>query len=169
MERKNASKKVAFMGAMFSLTLVLSFLEYNLLPPLPINGVKLGLSNIVIMYSVFFEGSYSAFSLGILKSVFVALTRGAVSGIISLFGGVISIIVMIIANKLQKEKDSYVFTSILGGVFHNVGQLICASLLLKNLMVYYYLPILIVSGIVFGFKTATILKILVPYMKNIKH
>ena len=169
MESKNASKKVAFMGAMFSLTLVLSFLEYNLLPPLPINGVKLGLSNIVIMYSVFFEGSYSAFSLGILKSIFVTLTRGAISGIISLFGGFISIVIMIISNKLQKDKKSYVFTSILGGVFHNIGQLICASLILKNLMVYYYLPILIVSGIVVGFITATVLKVLVPYIKNIKH
>lgn len=166
MENKQISKKVAYMGAMFSLTLVLSYLEYNLLPPLPINGVKLGLSNIVVMYCVFFKGGTCAFSLGFLKSVFVLMTRGAISGVISLFGGLTSILVMSFAYKYEKDKKGYVFVSLLGGVFHNIGQLICASFILKSTVIYYYLPILIISGIIVGFITATIFKILTPYLKN---
>ncbi|MEG1449018.1 MAG: Gx transporter family protein [Oscillospiraceae bacterium] len=162
------AKNIAFMGLLFALTLVLSFAEYNILPPLPINGVKLGLSNIVIMYCVVFESKGSAFYLGVLKSIFVASTRGVIAGAISLFGGMLSIIVMSIAYKFQKENQSYAFISILGGVSHNIGQIICASLILKSTKVFYYVPVLIVAGFFVGFATATILKILVPYIKKIK-
>ena len=93
--RNEKTRRVALMGLLFALSVVLSFLEGTLTPLLGLPpGVKLGLANVVVMYALFFLGRGSAFTLVLLKSFFVLLTRGAMAGALSLGGGLLSLGVM---------------------------------------------------------------------------
>ncbi len=162
MNRKGAYK-IAYMGLLFALSVALSFLESmipttGILPP----GVKLGLSNVVTMYMLFFVGIGPAFTLAILKSLFVFLIRGFTAFVMSFSGGILSVVVMIIVYRFLKKKSSYFTLSIFGAVFHNIGQLLSAVLILSNAKVLWYFPILFVSGVVMGILTALVLKAVLP-------
>jgi heptaprenyl diphosphate synthase len=158
---------IAFMGLMLALSLVLTFVEY-MLPPIAAlpPGVKLGLSNIVTMYCLFFMGKRPAFTVVFLKSFFVFLTRGFTAFLLSFSGGVFALTIMIILLILPNLKLSYLMLSVFGAVFHNIGQIIIASLLLGTGLVIFYFPILVISGVIMGSITGTILKVLMPAFNN---
>lgn len=117
------TKKLVLTALFFALALVLSLIE-NSLPPIPIAvpGLKLGLSNIVVMYTLFFLGKASAFSVAVLKAGFAVFTRGVIAGFLSLCGGLFSIGIMLILMLFFKEKISYLILSISGAIFHNLGR-----------------------------------------------
>ena len=154
------------MGMLLCLAIVLSFVE-GMIPPLPAlpPGVKLGLSNIVVIYCLFFLNGKSACGVAVLKSLFVLLTRGVSAGFLSLCGGLLSVVVMAIA--IRPQKLSYLILSIMGAESQNNGQIVAASLLFKSATVFYYLPVLIVSGVLMGTLTAVLMKALLPALKRI--
>ena len=159
-------RTITGMGMLLCLAIVLSFVE-GMIPPLPAlpPGVKLGLSNIVVIYCLFFLDGKSACCVAVLKSLFVLLTRGISAGFLSIFGGLLSLAVMLIA--IRSKKLSYLILSIFGAVSHNIGQIIAASILFKSATVFYYLPVLIVSGVLMGTLTAALMKALLPALKRI--
>ena len=166
MKNFSKAKYISYLSIMLTLIVVLSFLE-SMLPPTPFlpPGVKLGLSNIVKMFVLLFMGKKEAFSLTIAKSVFVFLTRGFTSGVLSLSGGFLSILVIILLSTAFKQKISYLLLSVFGAIFHNIGQLIAVTLILDNLYTLYFLPVLIVSGVFMGTITGVLLKQLLPILK----
>lgn len=161
----NQTKKIAFMGLLFALAVVLGYLE-GLFPTMP-NGIKLGLSNIITMYTLFFLGKSQAYTIAVLKSFFVLLTRGPTAALMSICGGLLSVTAMIIIMSFKKAKPTYLIISVVGAVFHNIGQLIMASIYLKRAIALYYLPIMLVSGIIMGSITGLSLNILLPAIKRI--
>ena len=93
--RNNKTRQVALSGLLFALAMALSFMESAITPLLGlIPGVKIGLANIVVMYALFFMGFPQALTLTVLKAFFVALTRGVTAGLLSLSGGLVSVLVM---------------------------------------------------------------------------
>lgn len=156
------------LALLFSVALVLMFVE-TIIPPIPAMppGIKLGLSNIVVMYTLFFLGNKQAFILLVLKSFFVFLTRGIFAFSMSLAGGFFSIIIMILILSLKKVHITYIMTSVIASVAHNIGQLCMASIILANVQAFYYAPVLLLSGIFMGIITGTILKITLPAMKRL--
>ena len=93
--RNNKTRQVALSGLLFALAMALSFMESAITPLLGlIPGVKIGLANIVVMYALFFMGFPQALTLTVLKAFFVGLTRGATAGLLSLSGGLVSVLVM---------------------------------------------------------------------------
>ncbi len=169
MNQRNESKRIrrtALMGLFFALSLCFSYLESMVtLPGLP-PGVKLGLSNLVTMYCLFFLGKSSAYSLALLKSFFVFLTRGPIGAVLSLSGGLLSVTVMGAGDSLSRRNLSYTALSILGAVSHNVGQLIAARFLV-NQFLFVYIPVLLISGLVMGILTGLMFAHLTPYLKNV--
>lgn len=161
---KNRASRVALLGMLFALSVVLSFVESGLSGLVPIPGVKLGLSNVIIMYCLFFFKKREALTLAVLKAFFVLL-RSPVGAAMSLAGGVLSVAAMSLLMS-RKHQNSELFVSICGGVFHNAGQLIAASIVLKSSMVFYYSPVLMISGIVMGLLTGILLRYLKPYMNR---
>ena len=161
-------KNLVLAGLLFAIAIVLSIVESSL-PPLLVfvPGVKLGLSNIVVMYSLFFLGKKRAFTITILKSLFVFITRGLIAGVLSLTGGILSIIVMLLLILIFKDKISYLLLSISGATFHNIGQFIALSLIYTNLYLWVYLPVLIISGVAAGIATSTLLKFILPAFKKL--
>ena len=159
-------RRMALMGLFFALSLTFSFLESMVtVPGLP-PGVKLGLSNLVTMYCLFFLGRRSAYALAVLKSFFVFLTRGPVGAFLSFCGGLLSVTVMTGADSVSRKKLSYTALSILGAVSHNAGQLIAARFLIGQFL-WYYIPVLLVSGVIMGVLTGTMFGHLTPYLKKI--
>ncbi len=158
--------RVAFPGLMLAMALVLSFFESMLpaLPFLPV-GVKLGLSNIVTMYCLLFLGARTAFAVAVLKALFVLLTRGPIGAALSLAGGLCSVCLMLLFRRLPGLGNQLI--SIVGAVSHNVGQLILAAVILKSGYTFYYLPVMLLSGVGMGLITGLLLRLVMPYLKNI--
>jgi heptaprenyl diphosphate synthase len=167
--KKNAARQVSLMGLLFALAAVLSFIE-GLLPVLPMlpPGVKLGLSNIVTMYALFFLGTGSGVVIAVLKAFFVLLTRGPVAACLSAAGGLCSVAVMAFLLSF-KNKPSTLLVSIFGAVFHNIGQLAASAVVLRSMFAMAYLPVMVLSGVVMGFVTAVLLKVLQPYLARLNH
>ena len=150
-------------GMLFAVALVLSTIE-NMLPPLPIPvpGVKFGLANIVVMYALFFLDWKKAAAIVVLKSLFVTGIRGVVSGLLSFSGGTLSLLMMMVLIGLFRDRISYLIISIFGAIFHNIGQFVVISLLYTTLHLWVYLPVLVVSGVIAGVLTATLLRVIMP-------
>jgi len=155
----NKTKQTVFFAIMLSLSVTLTALEHSL-PPIPFMppGLRLGLSNIVTMYCVFFVGFKRAAALNVFKSLFVFITRGSVAFALSLCGGLLSVCVIIALAHIFKKKISYAAVSVAGAITHNIGQYAAVSAITAPFYFVYYLPVLIVSGIFMGLATGAVLK-----------
>ncbi len=162
------TKKVVLTAILFAVALVLSIVE-SLIPsvPIPVPGIRFGLANIVVMYSLFFLGKTTAFTIVVLKAMFAVITRGAVAGLLSFTGGMFSIIIMIILLSIFKDKISYLILSIFGAVFHNIGQFAAISLIYVGMNLWFYLPALLIFGVIAGLVTSTLLKFILPALKEL--
>lgn len=152
-------RNIVLTGILFAVAIVLSVVENSLQLPFIVPGIKFGLSNIVVMFSLFFLGRKKAFLLALLKAMFVFITRGSVAGILSLCGGLLSISIMTLCLIIFKDKISYLMISITGSVFHNLGQLAAISFIYTNILLWIYLPVLLISGILAGIVTSTLLSV----------
>lgn len=161
MKAKSYSKYVALMGMLLGVTIVLSIVENALTPTLPM-GIKLGASNIVIMFALLQLDSKSAFSLVVLKSVFVFLTRGLIASGMSLAGGLFSTLIMLVL--LKNVKPSMLLISVSGAVSHNISQLLFSAIITQSRYTLMYFPILLVSGIIAGVCTGIVLRAVLPYL-----
>ena len=167
MRKNNPAAQVAFMGLLFALAIALSVLESWLPAFIAVPGIKLGLSNIVVMYCVFLLGASGAFTLAVLKALFVLFTRGLIAAALSGAGGAASICVMLLLISMQKHTASYSLISMAGAVAHNMGQLALAALLLgTGRIMLYYLPVLFFSGLIMGMLTAVLLRAVMPYFSK---
>lgn len=146
---KNRKSGIAFLGMLLALAFVLAYVE-SLIPFfIGIYGIKLGLANLVVMIALYNLGQKEAFIIAVARIVLVGFTFGNLfSMFYSLAGGILSFVVMLWAKKSDVFGINGV--SVLGGVFHNIGQLIVAMLIVENEKILYYLPVLMISGVLAG-------------------
>ncbi|MCI5640475.1 MAG: Gx transporter family protein [Lachnospiraceae bacterium] len=143
------SKKIAQIGMLVALAMVFSYLESLVPISLGVPGIKLGLSNVVTVFALYQFGAPLALGISMVRIVLCGLTFGSFSTMLySLAGGLLSFLVMVILKKTGKF--SIYGVSAAGGVFHNIGQLIVAAWMLQSSMLAYYMPFLMVAGIVSG-------------------
>lgn len=162
---KYSAKKTALLGFMLALALILTIIERMLpfWPFLPPQFGRIGLSNVIVMYLLFFMDKKEAVIVAILKSIFNLLMRGPIAGLLSLSGGLLSIFFILILLWIFKNKQAYVPLSVFGAIGHNIGQLIVACLIMQNWLLFVgYFPILLMAGAVFGTATGILLKIIMP-------
>ena len=150
-------KKIALNGLLISLALVLSFIEClfpaSLLILIP--GVRLGLANIVTMFTLFYLGFMSAMTVSVLRCVLAALLFGGFSSMLfSLSGALLALMVMQALKFGYNRHFSILGISVAGAASPNTGQLLMASLMMRNTAVFAYLPVLLLAGIAMGFITA---------------
>ena len=152
------TKKVTVMAMCIALAMILSYLE-SLIPSPGIPGVKLGLANLAVIFALYRLGWKEAVGVSLLRVLLVSLLFGHAAGwMYSTAGAVLSLAGMIPLKKT--EKLSCVAVSVLGGVLHNVGQILMAwALMGKN--VVYYLPVLILSGTIAGIAIGVVSALLV--------
>lgn len=143
------SKKIATYGLLIALAFILSYIEYLVPIPIPVPGIKLGLANLVVITALYSMGVKEAFILSIIRIILVSFTFGNLSMMIfSLVGGFLSWLMMTLF--MKTKLFSIVGVSIIGGVFHNIGQIVTSILVVENVNIVYYLPFLLISGIVTG-------------------
>jgi heptaprenyl diphosphate synthase len=145
-----ATQKVAFLGLCTAVALVLAYVEL-LLPPLfaAVPGIKLGLPNIVIVFILYRFGLRYAATVSLVRILAVTLLFGnPMTLAYSIAGAVLSLTVMSLLKKMNFL--STVGVSVAGGVFHNVGQILVAMLLLRTAELGYYLIVLSVTGTISG-------------------
>ena len=140
---------------LMALALVLSYVE-SLIPfAVGIPGVKLGLTNIVTVIMLYIAAPMQTFLLCVFRAVLSGFMFGnAFSIIYSLAGCILSFIVMYLLKK--SDKFSSVSISLVGGVCHNIGQIIVAAIVLSTYSVVYYIPVLLVAGCITGLVIGTV-------------
>ncbi len=164
----NKTQRMTTIALLFALAMVLSFAEGMIMPLFALPpGVKLGLSNIVVMYCMVYMGFTSAFQLTLLKGFFAFFTRGATAGFLATMGGVFSITIMFILKKLLGDKVNYYTVSVFGSLFHNIGQLTGVSLIFGTAFAYGYFPVLAVSAVIMGILTGATLTVVIPALNKI--
>jgi heptaprenyl diphosphate synthase len=144
------TSKMTFLGLFTAVAMILSFVE-TLLPPLTtaLPGIKMGLPNIAIIFVLYRYGVRHAAAVSFVRMAVVAMLFGnPMTFVYSLAGAVLSLLVMALLRRL--DFLSIVGVSVAGGVFHNVGQILMAMLLLNTAELGYYLIVLAVTGTVSG-------------------
>ncbi len=141
--------RVAQCGMMVALAFLLSYIEFLIPIPTGVPGVKLGLANLVIFAAVYMAGARDAFIIMVVRVVLTALTFGNMFyGLFSMAGGLLSLSLMLLCKK--RNWFGKVGVSIVGGVSHNVAQILVAMLVLETPELVWYLPVLLLSGTVAG-------------------
>lgn len=149
MKEKERAGKVALYGFLIALAMVMSFVESLIPLPIPVPGVKLGLANLVTITGLYLVGIRGTICVTILRVILVGFSFGnPYSMIYGLSGSFLSLLVMALAKKYRWF--SQIGISILGGIFHNIGQVTFAACIVQTAGVYVYLPALLVAGCIAG-------------------
>ena len=157
--------KAAQLGMLLGVALILSYVE-SLIPfAFGIPGMKLGLPNAAILIVLFLFGWKEALAINVLRIVVSGFLFGSMFGILfSLAGAIISFIVMCIAKKL--DVFSIKGVSIRGGVSHNIGQMLVAVYVVKTSGILYYLPVLMIGGLITGILIGIISENIIPRIRK---
>lgn len=132
-----------------ALALIIFVVELQIPNPFPIPGVKLGLANIITVYAVYHYRAREVFLVVLIRILLGAVFSGNMAAMLySLAGGMLCLVGMLPLKRLLSEKYLWVL-SVLGAVFHNIGQ-IAAACLIAGWGVLAYLPFLLVSGCLAG-------------------
>lgn len=144
--------KMIFLSLLVSIGLALSVLESTIPLPIPVPGAKLGLSNMVILVTLVLFGFEEGLIVGILKSIVFVLVTGSISSAFySLSGAILSCIVMYIIYRYFSSIFSLIGVSIFGAVAHNFAQVTVAVLMMNNVKIYSYLPVLLLISLFTGY------------------
>lgn len=167
--RPLSPQQLAAIGMLSALALVLSFLE-SLIPFQPgLPGIKLGLANLVIVFALYRMNVHSALLINTVRILLASLLFSGLFGLLySAAGAAASLTAMTLLLQINRKREqvgkSILFSifgvSMTGGVFHNLGQLLVAILFLSSLNLIYYLPVMIISGIVMGLINGMIARLL---------
>lgn len=165
-KKDNRIRKTAFMGLFLALAMICSYIETLIPFSVGIPGIKLGLANIVVVLMLYSVGIKEALLVSVLRIVLVGILFGnAFSILYSLSGGILSFLVMFLMKKT--DKFSCISVSITGGISHNIGQIIVAAWIVNSYNVFFYVPVLLLAGLLTGLLIGVIAKEVIVRLKNI--
>ena len=159
----NRTKKLVYLSLMISQSLVLYIIE-SFLPPLSFiaPGAKLGLANIITLSVLYIYGVRDAFVVLSMRILISSLFSGGVSSFIySISGGMLSLLAMSATKKLSRFDISIVGVSVSGALFYNIGQLLAAAAIIRNIKILMYLPVLAYVSVGTGIFVGIVSKFLV--------
>ncbi|MBO5945806.1 MAG: Gx transporter family protein [Clostridia bacterium] len=161
---RNKTLRLTQLAIAVTFALILSFIESQIPAFVAIPGVKVGLANIAVIFMLYKFGVKEAVVVSLLRVILVSMLFGqAVSFFYSISGAVLSFAVMLLLKTLTPLGE--VAVSVSGGVMHNVGQIIAASILLETTVVIYSVPFLLVSGTIAGIVVGVVAAILIKKVK----
>lgn len=160
-------RRTAELGLLLAMALILSYVE-SLIPfSFGIPGIKLGLPNLIVLL-LFYDGSRVREAL-LVNGMRIVLSGFLFSNLYAILyaiaGAAFSFLAMLAGRRTKRL--SMIGVSVLGGVFHNVGQLLVAMAVVETLAVAYYVPILIVAGTLTGALLGFVGMELLPYLRRI--
>lgn len=142
-------RKTAYLALFLALALICSYVESLIPINFGIPGVKLGLTNIVVVLMLYTVGAKEAFGVSMMRILLVGFLFGNLFSICySLAGGILSFLVM--AGLKKWDRLHVISVSISGGLSHNIGQILLAAVIVSNFNILYYIPVLILAGVLTG-------------------
>ena len=142
-------RRTAYLGLYLALALVCSYIESLIPISFGIPGIKLGLANVVVILVLYDLGAAWAAAVSVLRILLAGFMFGNMFSIIyGLSGGLLSLGCMLLLKKTGKFK--IISVSAAGGVTHNLGQIIAAALVVENINLFYYYPVLLTAGVITG-------------------
>ena len=146
---RKKTEKTAQLGLLTALALIAGYIELRIPMPVGIPGVKPGLANLVVVWALYALGPYEALAVNGMRILLSGFLFGNLSMILySLAGAAMSFVCMYLAKK--SGAFTILGVSIVGGVTHNVGQLLVAMAVLETKSLIYYGPVLLAAGLVTG-------------------
>ncbi|MBQ3599674.1 MAG: Gx transporter family protein [Lachnospiraceae bacterium] len=144
------TERIALYGLCIALAFVLSYIEFLIPIQAMVPGMKLGLTNLVVIFALYRMGEKSAFVVNVVRMLLVSFTFGNMKSLLySLAGGILSYVVMIVLKRVKSF--GMVTVSVAGGIFHNVGQILVAMAIVETTAIIWYLTVLFFTGILSGF------------------
>ena len=144
------NSKIARNAMLLSISVVLALIESFIPIFSAIPGIKLGLANIVIVFSLYKLSFKDALYISVLRVILVGILRTGLFSItffFSLVGSIFSVFSMYL---VKNTNMSIVGVSVVGAIAHSIGQIIVAIIFLSNINIIYYLPILLISSVITG-------------------
>lgn len=144
-----SGKRIAFTALLAAVALIFSYVEVLIPLPVGIPGVKLGIANLVVLIALYEYGMKPALAVNLIRILVAGLLfTGLFGAVYSLAGAALSLLVMALLKRTGLF--SVVGVSMAGGVAHNLGQLLIAALVVENMKMFLYFPILVYTGIAAG-------------------
>lgn len=159
--RLSSTQWIAVTALLIALAMVLSYIESQIQFVSIVPGIKLGLTNLVVMVALYRISEKEAIVINLVRIILVGMTFGSMFSLLySMAGGILSGLVMILMKRWGKVTMTTV--SMAGGIAHNVGQILVAMVVLQTQAMLYYLLVLWVTGIgagiIIGLVSAQIVK-----------
>ncbi len=163
---KKRTKRLTTDALFTSIALTIFMIEVRI-PSVGIPGVKLGLANIVTVTAAFLIGPWDAGAILLCRILLAGLFSGQVMALwYSLAGGALCWLTMLPLRKILTGKQIWVM-SVVGAVAHNIGQITVAVLVTRTAAILYYLPVLMISGVLAGLFTGMAAQLAVNRLKSV--
>ena len=160
------TRKLAFLALLSAAALIIFTAEAQLPPVVPVPGIKLGLSNIIILTALYLYGPWEAAAVMLIKILLGSVFSQTPSAIIySAAGGALSLAVMTPLSRILKENQLWGLSAF-GAMAHNIGQLAAAIAVLGSPGLLWYLPVLLLSGTVTGAFTGLCAAPVIPRLRK---
>ena len=160
----NSSSKVAYAGLMLALSVVIGYVEFLIPINIGVPGIKLGLANTVSLILLYIFGVQYALFINVCRIILLGFLFGNMTSVIyGITGTIFSLTIMLILKKTGRF--SIVAVSATGAVFHNIGQLISAYFLTKVRELIFYVPVLMVFGLLFGITVGAVSNIILKTLR----
>ena len=143
------TKKLVLLAATVAVAMVLSFVESRIPPLVAIPGVKMGLANLAVIFALYRFGVKEAAFISLIRVLLISLLFGTPASLLYSFCGAVLALAVMCPLK-HFSFFSTVGVSVLGGVFHNLGQILVACLVTKTDLFSLYFPFLLLSGTLSG-------------------
>lgn len=150
--------------------IALHYLEFFISIPIGGFSLKIGVSNIIVLSALYLFGEWDGLFLAVAKVPLVMIVEPQITLItlfISLSGALLSFVSMVIFKNIFKVE--IIITSCIGGIFHNVGQLMAVIIVVKLSILVWYLPFLVIIGIITGYLVGKLSSLLVSKFNLLTH
>lgn len=159
------TKKLTISALLVALAMIFSYIEVLIPFNFGIPGIKLGLANLVVVVALYTLGTKQAFMISMVRIILVAFTFGSLAALLySIAGGILSFLVMALCRRIKGL--SVMGVSVAGGVSHNIGQIIVAVCVVENMNLLFYVPVLMIAGIVTGLLIGLVAGLILPALKK---
>lgn len=162
------TRRITTNALLAAAALIIFVIEAQIPPLVPVPGVKLGLANVITLFAMYKLGPKDTFAILLTRIILGSIFAGtAISFLFSLTGGLFCYLITLLLYRVFGEDRIWV-VSVIGAVFHNIGQILAAMLVLRSAAVAAYLPALLLSGIITGVFTGLITQLVYKRLKNVR-
>ena len=161
------TKRLTLMALLLSIALIVFVIELRIPPIVPIPGIKLGLANSIILFSLFTMKKSETMMIIVLRVIIGNVYAGSIMSMMySLSGALVCFVMMCLVSKFVNQEQVWI-CSICGAIGHNIGQILIAVAVTQTVSIFMYLPVLMLSAIITGLITGLIAQALIGRMTNV--